>query len=173
MLKATYIFLIVFFSLYFEVLCGSFGLFVPFTAFAIFYFSITYSLKLGIVIGFIAGAMLDILYGRGFIFSPFLMASTAILAHYWLYQGEPNSPIMHFLPGAGVVLISVFPLLFFNMIFHNTAFFYSLNSFMAIPLGAFILPFFVTFLDFIAFLTELPQYRTARKRSLNEYKEYK
>jgi cell shape-determining protein MreD len=168
MLKITFIFIILFLSIYLEVLCGSFGIIIPFTAFSIFYLSITYSLKSGILIGFIAGTILDTLYGRTFLISPFLMAGITLLADYWLYQGEPESPIIHFLPGLAVTFLYVFPLILFNIVFQNIAFSNSLNAFFSLPAGAFILPFYLTILDYIAYLTDLPQYKFAKKRALEE-----
>jgi len=168
MLKAAFIFILLFISIYFEVLSGSFGIIIPFTAFAIFYLSITYSLKSGIFFGFLAGTVLDTLYGRTFLISPFLMAAITLLADYWLHQGEPDSPFLHFLPGTAVTFLYVFPLMLFNIVFHNIAFSNSLNAFFALPAGAFILPFYITISDYIAYLTNLPQYRFAKKRALEE-----
>jgi len=168
LLKASFIFIILFISIYLEVLCGSFGIIIPFTAFSIFYISITFSLKSGIFFGFIAGTVLDTLYGRTFLISPFLMAAVTILADYWLHQGEPDSTLLHFLPGAAVTFIYVFPLMLFNILFNDITFSNSLNAFFALPAGALILPFFVTFIDYTAYLTGLPEYKTAKKRALEE-----
>ena len=167
MYNAIFVFLVIFISVYLEVLFGSFGLLLPFTALSVFYLSVTHSVKIGILIGIIAGVILDMLYGREMMLSPFSMIIIALLGHYWLFQGEIDSLFMHFLPGAGIAFVSVVPIVSYNVIFLNTSLSNFINCFFAIIAGGIMLPFLIAILDHLAGITGLTQYKTAKQRMLD------
>ena len=168
MYNALFVFFVIFISVYLEVLFGSFGLLLPCTALSVFYLSVTHSVKIGIIIGILAGTTLDILYGRQIMLSPFCMIVIALLGHYWLFQGEIDSLLLHFLPGAAIAFISVVPIVLFNVIFLNTSLSNLINCFLAIIAGGVILPFLIAILDYFAGITGLTQYKTAKQRMLDE-----
>jgi cell shape-determining protein MreD len=168
MYNSIFVFLVIFISVYIEVLFGSFGILLTFTAFAVFYLAVTHSVKIGVIIGIIAGITLDMLYGRTMMISPFSMIFIAILGHYWLFQGEIDSLLMHFLPGAATAFISVFPIILFNVLFLNTSLNNFINCFFAVIAGGAILPFYIAILDHLAGITGLTQYKTAKQRMLDE-----
>ena len=168
MYDSLFAFFVIFISVYLEVLFGSFGILLPCTAFSVFYLSVTHSVKIGVIIGIIAGTTLDMLYGREIMLSPFSMIVIALLGHYWLFQGDIDSLLLHFLPGAAVAGISVLPIVLFNVIFLNTSISNFINCFFAIIAGGIILPFLIAILDYFAGITGLTQYKTAKQRMLDE-----
>lgn len=172
MYSIAYIFLTIFLSVYIEVLAGSMGLILPFTALSVFYFSITFGWRTGLFIGIFAGTVLDMLYGRALIISPITMIAVAIFSVIWLHQGEPESVLLHFLPGTIVALISVLPLLLINTVFHGGL----LNNFFILLLstvaGAMLLPILIPVYDALAKKLDLLMYRGAKNRALERISNY-
>jgi len=166
MIMTAFIFLMLFCSIYFEILIGSLGIIIPFTALTIFYFSITKGWITGMLLGLIAGTILDLLYGRIYLLSSFSMISIAGLSIFWLHQGDPESVLLHFLPGALIAFLSVFPILLLNTIFYgaiiNNLFILTFSSIS----GAILLPIIIPFYDILAKKIGITQYKGAKSRAL-------
>lgn len=161
-----FVFLVVFFSLYFEVMAGSMGIFFPLTPLVVFYFAINRGLITGMFIGLVAGAVLDLLYGRTLLLSPFTMMAAAGISLFWLHQGDPESVPLHFLPGAFVAFITTFPLLLINYVQYGSFLENFFNLVFCTVAGAILLPIMIPFLDSLAKKVELPLYRGAKARAL-------
>ena len=142
------------------------GLIIPLTALSLFYFAIAHGWIAGMFIGILAGTMLDMLYGRTLMFSPFSMMFVAGISIFWLHKGEPESVILHFFPGAFVAFITVFPILLINTIHYGAVmsnFFILIFSTVA---GAILLPIMIPLYDSLAKKQGLPLYRGAKSRAL-------
>lgn len=172
MYSIVFILLTLFFAIYCEVLVGSIGIIIPLTALSVFYFSVSFGWKSGIFIGIIAGTILDMLYGRTFPLSAYTMLAVAIFSLIWLHQGEPESVLLHFLPGTVSSFINVFPFLLLNTIHYGgiaNNFFILLFSMVA---GALMLPVLILVYDFLAKKLGLWQYRGAKNRELERITQY-
>ena len=162
----AFIFLIVFISIYLEVLAGSMGIIVPLTASSIFYISIAYGWRSGLVLSLIAGTVIDMLYGRTMLITPYCMMITVAVSFLWLHKGDPVSTLPNLIPGSLAAFIVAFPLLLMNAYFNGT---YLHNFYLlifSILCGAFMLPVIIGILDFIAEKQRLPLYRKARAQAL-------
>lgn len=166
MFVIIFIFLIIFFSLYFEVLAGSMGLIIPLTALSIFYFAIAHGWVTGIFVGILAGTTLDMLYGRTLMLSPFSMMFVAGISVLWLHKGEPDSVVLHFFPGALVAFIAVFPILLINTIFYGAIVSNFFILVFSIATGAILLPILIPLYDSWAKKHGIPLYRGAKSRTL-------
>lgn len=172
MFAAIFIFLSLFLAIYLEVLVGSMGIIIPLTALSVFYFSVAFGWRMGLFIGLFAGTILDMLYGRAFLLSPYTMLAVAIFSFFWLHQGEPESVLLYFLPGAISAFISVFPLLLVNSIYYGgvlSNFFMLVFSSIA---GAMLLPIMIPIYDSLARKLGLLQYHGAKSRELERISQY-
>lgn len=172
MFSIVFTFLILFFAIYFEVLAGSMGIIIPLTALSVFYFSVTFGWKLGLFIGIIAGAILDMLYGRAFLLSPYTMITVCIFSFIWLHQGEPESVLLHFLPGTMTAFINVFPFLLLNTIYYGGFFNNLFIMIFSIIAGAMLLPIIIPIYDSLAKKSGILQYRGAKGRELERISQY-
>ena len=102
---AALIFLLMFLSITAEVFAGSFGLVLPFSAMAVFYISGLYGWRSGILAGVVAGALLDLLYGRTLPLTAFPLASVGGFALLWTVRGSMKSYLMQVLPGVATGLL--------------------------------------------------------------------
>lgn len=166
MFVLMFIFLVIFVSLYFEVMAGSMGIFIPLTSLAVFYFAINRGWVVGMLIGMIAGTVLDLLYGRTLMLSPFTMMFAAGISLFWLHQGDPESVLLHFLPGAFVAFINTFPILLINSIHYGSYMQNFFNLIFSTVAGALILPIMIPLLDALAKKVAIPLYRGAKARAL-------
>jgi len=166
MFVIMFVFLVIFLSLYFEVLVGSMGIFIPLTSLSVFYFAINRGWIAGMFIGIIAGAALDLLYGRTMMLSPFTMMFIAIISVFWLHKGEPESVLLHFLPGAFVAFIVTFPILFINSCLYESFMQNFFNLVFSTVAGAMLMPVMIPLYDALAEKAELPLYRGAKARAL-------
>ena len=162
MAEFAFIFLVLFTSIFLEVFVGALGWLIPLTALAVFHLSIVYGWRLGMTAGVIAGAVLDSLYGRMALTTPFSMLAVSLLAVLWLRKGDTSSIPPNFLPGAIAGAIAAFPPLLLNSWWHETFYLDVDIFFLAVLSDAFILPFLIAFLDFISEKTGLPLYRKAK-----------
>ena len=168
MATAAFIFIIVFFSIFFEVLAGSIGIIIPLTAISVFYISVTFGWRKGVVISLIAGSVVDLLYGRTVLLSPLLMVLTVMAGLLWLHKGDPVSILPNLIPGTLTAFIVTFPFLalsayFYGNYLHN---FYLLTFSMVS--GSLLLPLIIAFLDSMAERQKLPLYRKAKAAVMNK-----
>ena len=110
MFASVFIFLLIFLSIYIEVLAGSMGILFSLTALSVFYFSISHGWSVGLFVGLCAGTILDMLYGRGLLLTQFSMMMVTGFSVFWLHHGEPESVLLHFLPGAVISFIAIIPI---------------------------------------------------------------
>ena len=168
MIRATFIFLILFFTIYIELIFGSFGLVLPAVACAVFYFAVNYGWKLTLIIAIIAGMLLDILFGRGTFYSPFTFIAVTIFGSYWLHKGVVKVVSIQWIPGVMVALISSAPVFFSTYSRYDSGFilliFMLLKFLSSLILGGLFLPMLVLILDVLSVKFELPEYFNAKKR---------
>lgn len=162
----AFIFLVIFLSIYLEVLAGSMGIIVPATAIALFYLSIAYGWRCGLLVSLIAGTVIDMLYGRSMLITPYCMMLTVPVSLIWLHKGDPSSILPNLIPGSIAAFIVAFPPLLINAFFNGI---YLHNFYLlvfSILCGAFMLPVVISLLDFVAERQRLPLYRKARALAL-------
>lgn len=172
MIVTTYIFIVIFFSIFSELIFGYYGAFVPFTALAVYYISVVYDLKTGIFTAVIAGFVLDILLGRILLISPLVLILVVFFAKFWLYHGILKSLHLQIFPGIVVSIIYAVPLVFINYYLNCHGlllFLYKiLNIITAMGIGCIFLPIVVLLLDSISIKLNLNQY-TKAKEQLKEH----
>lgn len=94
-----------------EQLFRNIGLFLPFTAMMIFYFTVLYGWRFGFVLGAVTGCICDMLCGYSFPVSTLSAFFVVALAVYWLYKVESDSLMLHMVPGI-ILPFLVYPLSF-------------------------------------------------------------
>ena len=165
--ELAFIFLVLFTSIYVEVLFGALGWLIPLTALAVFQLSIVYGWRSGMLAGVLAGAVLDSLYGRPFLITPFAMIAVSLSSVFWLRVGDTNSILPNFLPGAIAGFISASPPLLLNLWWHKSLFLNLDILLLATAAGAVILPAMIALLDFISEKSGLNLYKKAKAAAKN------
>ncbi len=86
-----------------ELLFGNLGIYLPLTAYAVFYFLCSFSAAAGIAAAIVAGTVLDLIYGRNFLLTPFILLA-ACGAGWSLRRNRMETLLEAALPGmaAGV-----------------------------------------------------------------------
>jgi len=168
MAVSAFIFLIIFSSVYFEVIAGTMGIILPLTAISIFYLSITFGWKKGLLLSLIAGTIIDMLYGRTVIVTPYFMIMIVAASMFWLHKGDPVSILPHLIPGATAAFLVSFPLLAVNT--YRTEMYID-NFFLligCIVAGAVLMPIMIAFFDYLAEKQGLPLYRKAKAAAMDK-----
>lgn len=132
-----------------DIYLGSFGLLLPFSLSAIYYFSAVYGWKTIFPIAFILGFICDIFYGRVFILSPFFSLLAVGVSEFWLACGNTKSYFIHLFPGALLGLICALQFLLIPSSISGTEFYLVALSrgILAVLAGSAILPLIIFFLD--------------------------
>ncbi|MCK5845291.1 MAG: hypothetical protein KAG97_11330 [Victivallales bacterium] len=162
MIEIAFLFIVLFASIFLEVCCGALGWLIPLTALSVFHLSIVYGWRSGMLVGVLAGAVIDSLYGRMALTTPFSMAAIALFSVFWLRKGDPTSIFPNFLPGAVAGALAALPPLLLNSWWHRTLFVNIDVLFLSSVSGAVILPVLITFLDIVSEKTGLRLYRKAK-----------
>jgi hypothetical protein len=167
MAVGAFIFLIIFTSIYIEVITGRMGLIIPFTAVSIFYLSITFGWKRGLWLSIIAGTVIDMLYGRSIIVTPYLMLFTVAASMFWLHKGDPVSILPNLIPGATAAFLVSFPLLAVNAYQTKTYLENLYTLIISVVAGAVLLPLMIALFDYLAYKQGLPLYRKAKAAAMD------
>lgn len=146
-----------------ELLMGNFGMIIPFTAIMLFYFSITCGWYAGNVTAAVFGFTLDILYGREYFITPFLLMLIVAVAHIWISHKESKSMMMHGV--AGIITAGIYTLPLPFACFMNAEFNISLMAhnvsatIFAMMFSAFLMPSMIIIMDLFSENFGLPLYR--------------
>lgn len=159
---SAFIFLVLFTAIFMEVICGALGWLIPLSALAIFHISIVYGWKRGMLLGVLAGSVIDSLYGRIVLTTPFAMILIAAGGVLWLHKGDTSSILPNFLPGALAGFAVALPQLFLNAWSQKTIFLNMEVLVFATISGSLILPAMIAFLDYISERSGLPMYLKAK-----------
>jgi len=171
MIHLSYIFLLMFISFFFELYFGMYKLILPFTAISIFYLTIIYSPKTGIILALVTGYFLDTLLGRMLYISPFTLVLVSLFAYFWLHKGVVESIHLQILPGAGTAYIYTFPLIISSFLINAITLYTFFNSVLillvAIVFGSLLLPILILILDPINSKIKISRF-TETKKMLTE-----
>ncbi|GEM_PF-3187961 len=165
MIAASYIFIVLFISIMFEVMVGSAGVIFPLTSISLFYFGMVYGWRTGLFLGFFSGLVIDMLYGRDVPISALSHMAVSGVVIFWLLKGETKDFLLHVFPGIIVSALAVIPLMVVQLngiILYGgwNILFLLLFSLVA---GGITLPLLVFFLDLISELLGMELYRKARE----------
>ena len=168
MIHLPYIFLILFLSIFVELFFGLYGFIVPFTAIIVFYLTIIYNLRGGIILAIVAGFFLETLYGRTFYISPVMLSLISFCAIFWLYKGTVNNIHLQVLPGGIISFIYIFPRLIISYLLYESGFWFFLINILilllTISFGAILLPITILLLDSINTKLKINLYTTSKER---------
>ena len=172
MIKVVYIFLLIFTSIFIQILAGSAGLILPITALSIFYITIITEWQTGILTAAIAGSIVDILYGRTIFLSPALLVIIALLAVVWLYKGELKNLPIQTIPAGFISFIYICPELFVTYHVHEYGFYLLLGKLLivllSIILSSLIFPPLIMLMDKINTPLRLNLYTKSKERISKE-----
>ena len=168
-----YSLIIVLILLWLQLLSGSLALHIPFCLGGIFYISIAYSWRRGILWAILSGITLDMLYYRGMFLSVWAFVAVVIFAEYWLRKNDMRHLRNCIFPGAVVALISVCPIWVYKLFVYNNDIIVVFKDMLAVTiftscLNALMLPFMVLLLDEVGEKVKLPLFTSANKRLLEE-----
>lgn len=165
----SYIMLTMALSIAAEIFCGSLGLLLPLPALLVFYFSAVENWPLGVFTGLVAGTVIDILYARDFLYTPFIMALAASAGSFWISRSESKSIPLHSLPGALTALIYCAPLFVTSFSASRFSFSSVFHAFSGMVFGilasALALPLIVVCMDLTSESLGFKLYRNARDKS--------
>ena len=166
--KIAYIFILVFLSIFFQVLIGSAGLMFPATALIIFYLTIITDWQTGTITGAAAGSIVDILCVKTMILSPALLIITALIAILWLNKGDLKNLSLQIIPAAFISALCIFSDCFVACQTHEHGFYLLLIKLLLAILSLFlsciIFPPFIMLMDKINATLNLNLYTKAQER---------
>jgi len=172
MIKVVYIFLLIFISIFTQILIGSAGLILPITALSIFYLTVITNWQTGVLTASIAGSIVDILYGRSVFLSPVLLVIIALLAILWLYKGELKYLPFQTIPAGFISFIYTCPdlLVYYHIYEHGIYLLLGklLIILMSLILSSLVFPLFIILMDNINALLKLNLYTKSQKRISKE-----
>lgn len=173
MIANIYMLIIVLILFGLQLLFGSMALHAPFCLGGIFYISIAYSWRKGILWAVLSGISLDLFYYHDFFISIWSFVAVVIFAEYWLRKNNMRHLRNCILPGAIIALMSVLPIWIYKLAIYNddivAVFKDMLPVTIFIPcLSALMLPFMVLVLDEIGEKVKLPLFTNANKRLFEE-----
>lgn len=161
MIKVVYISLLVFISIFMQILIGSSGLIVPITALSVFYLTIITDWQIGILTAAITGSIVDILYGRTIFFSPVLLVIMALLAVLWLYKGELKYLPFQTIPAGVISFIYICPDLFVSYHVYEQGFYLLMGKLLIL-----LLSLILSSLIFLPFIILMDKINTPLKLNL-------
>jgi hypothetical protein len=168
MIEAAFIFLILFSSIFCEVIFGSFGLIFPVSACTIFYISVNYPWKLSVVLSLIVGLLIDVLFGRHGFQTSYLLFFIVIFGVYWLHKGVLKVLKVQIIPGIIIGLIYAGPQLFSSYFTYESGFllffFKILNLVLTIFMSGILLPVIVLLFDYFSQKLGLSVYAKAKEK---------
>ncbi len=172
MIKVVYIFLLIFISIFIQILAGSSWLILPITALSIFYLTIITDWQTGILTAAIAGSIIDIIYGKTIFLSPVLLVIIALLAILWLYKGELKFLPLQTIPAGFITFIYICPDLFVTYHVHEQGFYLLLEKMLilllSIILSSLVFPPFIALMDKINTPLRLNLYTKSQERISKE-----
>ena len=156
-----------------QLLFGSMALHVPFCIGGIFYISIAYSWRRGLLCAVLCGISFDLFYYREFFITTLAFVAVVIFAQACLRKNDMRHLRNSVLPGAVIALISVLPIWICKLAIYNHDIIAVCKDMLPVTifllcLNAFMLPFMVLIFDEIGEKVKLPLFSTANKRLLEE-----
>lgn len=171
MTLAAYMFISVFVSVLMELLLGNFGLIIPFTACAVFYFTVSSGGSAGLICASLAGTAIDSILCRPFPLTAVLLIAVSAIASLWLNRVDTKSMILHLIPGALLALIYTIPLLSAASIGMGLSLYSLIRDFstfvISLAISSVLLPMLIMLLDSFSEKLELDLYRDAREKLFN------
>jgi cell shape-determining protein MreD len=171
MMANLYMLIIMLVLFWLQLLFGSIALHVPFCAGGLFYISIAYSWRQGILWALLSGISLDLAYGRYFFISTLAFLGVVIFAEYYLRKSNMRHLRNCILPGVIIALIGVLPVWIYKLIVYNSDMVSVFKDMLPVTIftlsfNAFMLPLMVLVLDEIGEKVKLPLFTNANKRFL-------
>ena len=175
MIITFFIFSLMLVLLYLQILFGNIALHVPLCIVGIFYVSVAYSWRRGILWALLCGISLDLFYDREFYTAAIAFATAVFYAEYWLRNSDSRYLRNCFLPGAVLALLSMLPVWIYKLAYYSSAWESVLKEMLpltisAMAASALILPLLVMLLDDIGEKIKLPLFSKAGKRLIEERK---
>ncbi len=168
MIHIVYIFFLLFISIFIELFLGSAGIIFPLTALSIFYLSVVYDVGVGLCLATIAGTVIDLLYGRTLIITPFALMIVSASSLFWRQKGELNKIHFQFIPGIMVSIIYTLPPLAinFNAMGGNIILFFEMlgNIIYSAAIGAIVFPVLIVILDSLNSYLKIDLYSKTKER---------
>jgi uncharacterized membrane protein len=162
-----YIYLMLFCSVLFSVILGNSGITFPLPAAVIFYLTIVYGWRIGVIVAAVTGVVIEMLYGSSS-FTPLSLLIVAAIAQFWLYNYDTKNISALTVPGAVIGGILFLPQLF---IYKGTW----LNLLYLIPELLFsiiimicIIPLTAYLMDKVSQITGLPLFKEAKIKLIHQ-----
>jgi len=149
-----YIFMLCFVSVFTELFFGSMGIILPLTALTVFYVSVSAGWPLALATASVCGLVVDIVYGRDCVLSPFILLVIALASMYWASRSESQFLLFHIIPGALMAVLYTTPNMLINVfslgvswgsLFQNVS-----NFVFAAAFSAIMLPLLIIALDTVS-----------------------
>ncbi len=167
MSPAAFCFLTLFTGILSQMLFRILGLYIPAAALTIFYISVTYGPRVGIICSFLTAICLVGLCGTTDFLALLCLPGVAGFGAWWPYKTEVQHPILSSLPGILVMAaLSLLAQLSVIDIHHQWVLILSSLAVSAVA-GAILMPVTVGFFDWIAVRCGLFRYQDARTRILS------
>ena len=166
-MKAIFLIIMTSLMMLVELLLGNVGLYLPLTAYAVFYFTGSISTEAGAVTGIFAGIVLDLIYGRAVLLTPLILLA-ALVAGRSLRHKQAKTLIDVALPGLIIGAVAVVGAALLRV--PDRQYSFSLLLWQTIWFGSVsvvLLPLTVFLLDSIAHLLVLPEFLTLPHSRLN------
>ena len=168
MAKATYVAVLAFFAILIQLMVGNIHIVIPLISFVIFYTTIVFGWKEGVICALFSGIVLDTLYGRTFLLSPLIGILIVLFAMLWLHKGELAILSFQMIPSAIISIIYIIPFYYYTYYQTEHGFILALENLGLISASVIIsttlLPMLIKFLDTLNIPLGFDLYRTSQKK---------
>ena len=100
-MKAAFLITVTALAMLAELLAGNVGIYLPLTAYAVFYFTCSISAAAGVAAAIVAGTVLDLIYGRTLLLTPLILLA-ALAAGWSLRRNQMETLLEAALPGMAI-----------------------------------------------------------------------
>ena len=100
-MKAVFLITVTALAMLAELLAGNVGIYLPLTAYAVFYFTCSISAAAGVAAAIVAGTVLDLIYGRTLLLTPLILLA-ALAAGWSLRRNQMETLLEAALPGMAI-----------------------------------------------------------------------
>lgn len=162
-----YIYLMVFGAILFSIILGNSGMAFPVPAAVIFYLTIVYGWRVGVIVAATTGVVLELLYGSAS-FTPLVMLSITGIAQFWLYNYDTKKLAVLMIPGAIVGCVLFLPKLLFYEGAWLSILYLIPELLFSVVVMVLLMPLTIYVMDKLAKFTGLPLFTEAKIKLIHQ-----
>lgn len=173
MFAFIFIMVLMFFTLWLEVMLGAYGFWIPLCSYLVFYVSVTWSRQTGIAVALTLGACMDMLYFRENMYSATLLLIVVPAAVVWLVKADDKAWWMRVVFGVFLGAAWVVPQALYNSFHlgwtpgHDLLLRNAMTSVFVIIFSGALLPVYIAWVDSMSERMGIARFDKAREQIIH------